>query len=274
MENKSSKKSRTLVRIKVAHVLGLVILAVVCFAFPLTTFARGHESHLGISGFGPFPFNNNSPFQQICSKNRNDPSDSNNNQGDASDSNNGCNLLPFDPQAFQQQLLKFLQGQGVSTDIGNNPSDNSDSGDSSDSNLPFDSQAFQQQLLKFLQGICTDIGKNNCDATNFSTRKASKITNASKATEPVSFKIVGEIEQSGQAFGLKENSRSAKRDSKITVGKIKNLKDVRQGLFVLAKDANGNAFIGQIVSPNQSPIKKAAGLINDQGKPQVVTLTL
>lgn len=298
MENKSPKKSRTSVRIKTANMFGLMVLAVTFFAFPLTTLARSHENHLGIPGSGSFPFNN-PQFQRFFSachnngnnpsdsnnngnnpdnsnKTRNNPKDSNNNGNDPSDSNNnGCSFLNFDPQAFQQQLLRFLQG--IHGDIGHDPSDNNDSSDSNDpsnSNSPFDITAFQQQLLRFLHEICTDIGQNNCDPANPSnTTKLGKITNADKITTQDPFKILGVFEQSGQPFGSKPSSQT-RNNPKITLVKVKSLKDVQKGFFITGNDSKGNTFIGEVISPNQSPIKQAIGLINGQGKPQIVTLTL
>lgn len=316
MEKNSPKKSRTSARIKVANVFGLLVLAVAFFAFPLTTFARSHENHVGLPGSGPFPRNNPRLQRSLQNGNNNgDNSDDNNNNGDNSNdnNNNGCDFLPFDPaqllkflrgicgntgndpsdnndpndnnnpsnsnlpfdpQAFQQQLIQFLQG--IHGDIGNDPSNNNDPNNNNDPSDPsslFDATAFQQQLLKFLDGICTDIGNNNCDPTNGNTTKRNSIANASQVPTQDAFTILGVFEQSGQPFGSKPSSQT-RTSSKITLVKVKSFKDVQKGFFITGKDSKGNTFTGEIISPNQSLTKQAIGLINGQGKPQIVTLTL
>jgi hypothetical protein len=302
MEKKSPKKPRTSVRIKAANVLGLMVLAVAFFASPLTTFAHGHANHVGLPGPSRLPVNSRRLQRSLQNDNNNgDNSNNNDNIGDNSNNNNGCDSFPFDPTqllkflrgvcgnigndpsdnndpsnssspfdatAFQQQLLKFLQG--IHGDIGNDPNNNNDP---SDSSSPFDATAFQQQLLKFLQGICTDIGNNNCDPTDGNATKRNSIANASKVPSQDAFTILGVFEQSGQPFGSKPSSQT-RNSSPIALVKVRSLKDIQKGFFITAKDAKGNTFTGEVISPSPSPTKQAIGLINGQGKPQIVTLTL
>jgi hypothetical protein len=242
---------------KIAGVFGLVVLAVAFFAFPLITLARGQRNDLRIPSFGNFPFNNG-PLQNILQNCGNQG----NNIGDSSDANNNDCSSPFDAKAFHQQLQKFLAG--ICVDVGNNIGDSSDA-NNNDCSSPFDAKAFHQQLQKFLAGICGDIGNSNCGSSN---------TGNTIKQSPITFKLVGVFEQSGKPLGFKGTSRPAIANAPITIVKVKSLQALQTGFIVVAKDAKGDTFTGRIISPNQSPVKRATGLINGQGALQTVTITL
>jgi cytochrome c556 len=251
MENTSPEKTKTSVGIKIAGGFGLVVLAVAFFAFPLITLARGQGNDLRIPGLGAFPFNNG-PLQNILQNCGNQGNDS-------SDANNNCS--PFDAKAFHQQLQKFLAG--ICLDTGNNIGNSSDANNNGCTS-PFDAKAFHQQLQKFLDSICGDIGTNNCGSNTGNTIKQS----------PITFKLVGVFEQSGKPLGFKGTSRPTIANAPITIVKVKSLQALQTGFIVAAKDAKGNTFTGRIISPNQSPVKRATGLINGQGALQTVTIAL
>jgi hypothetical protein len=169
----------------------------------------------------------------------------------------GLGNLPFNNGPLQN----ILQNCG---NQGNNIGDSSDA-NNNDCSSPFDAKAFHQQLQKFLAGICGDIGNSNCGSSN---------TGNTIKQSPITFKLVGVFEQSGKPLGFKGTSRPAIANAPITIVKVKSLQALQTGFIVVAKDAKGDTFTGRIISPNQSPVKRATGLINGQGALQTVTITL